>query len=680
MPSPTCTIGGSATPQDVSSGATVNGALANASGVTFWGVTAIGTDELNSPATVNGTLTLNQGAKTFQFTAPAGLGSAVIFQSTVGAQGSTQGHGVDVNGVYQPSYTTTFKVNVKTASGLRVMVENESFEQDTVFGWTNELNAGIRAAAGGGATTTTGTGFWVNIAGSLQAAALIGTAGQFAVTTAVLHAGFATISGDVSASTVTPGALTVTGLQGRAVASTAPTNNYVLTWSSGSSSWVPAAASGTVSVTGTGLWYSVAGALQGASLFGTAGQLPFVNAAATAVNFVSVTGDVALSVSSIGSSQVNGILGHSLPSLSAGYLQWTGAAWAFGAGAAVAWANDLAGSTSSAQYVAGLSGSAGGGGAIALLSTAWISAASGNPIIKAAGVATILSTDGSGNLVLNGASVVTLQSAGTAAVVVAAGSITLSTPTNITFAASVASPNIQQATQGSVGNPNNLTLTPQSPYASAGSTPTGTPGSLVVALAAPVSTGAEANIRLTRGGALTALLGAGPYGGATYCGLWLGPGISPGAGNFAILSDGANTYIGGSASVNFEVASTFVLTVTASSAGLGLPLGGLGAIPFALLSTATITSPTTGTITFSSAQYICPIIPLSMSLTGNLTLVFPNSVGIYFVDNTQVTFGGHAIIYKNAGGTTTSPGSQTPVVVTVLVNPRGGNTISVSDS
>ena len=84
------------------------------------------------------------------------------------------------------------------------------------------------------------------VTGALPVANLAhGTAGQFLLTNAAATApAWASISGDVSASVGTPGQLTVTALQGYAVANTAPTDTYVLTWDAGSSHWYPATSTG----------------------------------------------------------------------------------------------------------------------------------------------------------------------------------------------------------------------------------------------------------------------------------------------------------------------------------------------------------------------------------------------------------------------------------------------------
>ena len=146
MPSPTCTVNGSATPGLVAASSIPLIALASTAGASYWSLTAISTDELGSVATVNASLSVNMSAKTATFTAPSTLGSAIIFQSVVGVRGP----GLDANYVLQPSYFTTFKVNVLTSGGLAVLALNEIYEQSSTYGWLIELNGVIRAAGGGG--------------------------------------------------------------------------------------------------------------------------------------------------------------------------------------------------------------------------------------------------------------------------------------------------------------------------------------------------------------------------------------------------------------------------------------------------------------------------------------------------------------------------------------------------
>lgn len=85
-----------------------------------------------------------------------------------------------------------------------------------------------------------------------------------------------------------------------------------------------------------------------------------------------LSGDVVESAVTPGSLEVTQLLSNALPSLASGCLEWTGTAWAFTAcsgGSSVTWANDLSGSSNTHQYVASISGSAGGGGTVTVTAT-----------------------------------------------------------------------------------------------------------------------------------------------------------------------------------------------------------------------------------------------------------------------------------------------------------------------
>lgn len=145
-PSPICTVNSASPPQDVAANSTVTGGLASAAGADFWSLTVIGCDEQNTVAAIQATLVVNQASKTFSFTAPSALGSAVTLQSMVGQLGG--GLGRDVNNRPQASFTTTFKVNVLSSAGTRVLAINEELEQDPIFGWLRVVNGVLRAGGG----------------------------------------------------------------------------------------------------------------------------------------------------------------------------------------------------------------------------------------------------------------------------------------------------------------------------------------------------------------------------------------------------------------------------------------------------------------------------------------------------------------------------------------------------
>jgi hypothetical protein len=139
MPSPLVLI--NSNPQingvNVTASSTVTIALASNAGVSNWNVICLGTDELNTPAAVNATLVVNHSSNTATFTAP-GSGSAMIFQTQIN-------NGIDINGVIQPNYTTTFGVYVLTGTSHRVGAQGETNEGSAAFGWITKLNPIIRA-------------------------------------------------------------------------------------------------------------------------------------------------------------------------------------------------------------------------------------------------------------------------------------------------------------------------------------------------------------------------------------------------------------------------------------------------------------------------------------------------------------------------------------------------------
>ena len=185
-PNPACSINGTAPPPAVSvtAGSTVNGALISSAGVNYWSVSCTSTDETNTAAAINATLSINLTSKTFTFTAPA-VGSALIFTSIVGING----FGLDANSRINSTFTTTFKVNVLAANGNAVLAFNEKSEQDASFGWTGIVNNVSRTSGGGGGSaggqydTTVAAGVNNNVptTGKLYTT-LGGATGPFSVT------------------------------------------------------------------------------------------------------------------------------------------------------------------------------------------------------------------------------------------------------------------------------------------------------------------------------------------------------------------------------------------------------------------------------------------------------------------------------------------------------------------
>lgn len=91
----------------------------------------------------------------------------------------------------------------------------------------------------------------------------------------------------------------------------------------------------------------------------------------------------------------------------------------------------------------------------------------------------------------------------------------------------------------------------------------------------------------------------------------------------------------------------------------------------------TITTPTTGSITLSAGQYVNPRLRLSMSLTGNITVVFPNQPGSWRVSMSGVTFNAHTVAFQSGSTTSATVASITTTTQFVDVETYGTNTIDV---
>lgn len=185
---------------------TITIALISAAGVNNWTCAVIDTDGSVAVPTV----TINQVTKTATFTAASGPWS-LRFQSQVN-------DGRDVNGTAQPSYTTTFKICIATATSLRLICTNETFEDTPEVGWVKPLNQAIAAVTSGGGSIPSGTGF-VHITSGVQDGSARAINLATADVTGTLPAGnqaAQTLTGDVTGTTGSNTVVTITGSGGSA--------------------------------------------------------------------------------------------------------------------------------------------------------------------------------------------------------------------------------------------------------------------------------------------------------------------------------------------------------------------------------------------------------------------------------------------------------------------------------
>jgi len=171
MASPTCLVkdgagaytattnGNNVTPAN-----TISIQLASVAGVSAWSISCVYTDELSSAATVTAALVIDSLNKIATYTAPT-AGRAYIFQSKING-------GIDVNGTVQPALTTTLGIYTLAGSGNRVLATNETIEGNPTFGYVATINPALRSVAGGG-TVPSGSGIPHIVGGAYSAAATL---------------------------------------------------------------------------------------------------------------------------------------------------------------------------------------------------------------------------------------------------------------------------------------------------------------------------------------------------------------------------------------------------------------------------------------------------------------------------------------------------------------------------
>lgn len=138
-------------------------------------------------------------------------------------------------------------------------------------------------------------------------------------------------------------------------------------------------------------------------------------------------------------------------------------------------------------------------------------------------------------------------------------------------------------------------------------------------------------------------------------GMWLfgASGGTAGATNQILLTDGV-TYNGLNApttvgSLQMSIGGQPVASFTSGGLG-GSQSGGSAALNSLLLQTTTIPI-TTGTYTITAAQAAYPMLQFYSTLTGNCTVVMPQSRSVYWADTTSVSYAAHQVTFQYAVAT-----------------------------
>ena len=623
---------------------------------------------------------------------------------------------VTLSGDVTASTTTPGKITVVGLQGIAVPAPSGS---NTVL----QFNGGVYTWAPGAFTTVTGTGLWHNVGGVLQAAALVGTVGQFCVTNATPDATFVTITGDVSASTVTPGLLTVVGIRGVSVP--APSgSNTVLEFNGTTLSWATAAV--TQTVTGTGLWHNIAGTLQAAALIGTAGQFYLVNTTPDAA-CVSISGDVSASTSTVGKLTVTGIQNIAVPAptgtntvltFNAGAYTWASSSGTFTPG------SDLLGngtSTSTNQFVSSISfSSAGAGGTVNVNGTNTLFNFVTNAITFQQNATTLLqlkalgtdfvrfgTTPGTSGSIRATANTIIIGVNGNSVLQTDTGPATFLNGTGIflqlgnvsqatltTAAFSLLPPNILFTTTSGIGTATIGFTSPGSAGGAVlvvraqGATGPNVGGALV--LESGVGAAADGNINFANGNTTTAILTETSFqllppeilftatgGAATTIGFnssatsgaslsLNGQNSSTGAfGGGVNINAGTSTTSGNQGQITFNCGNVQAGILSQAGFILDVPLGGdpnVVNVPFRFAADQTSGNIAVASTSFalSVAQYTNVELTLFGSLTTNITLTMPNIFGAFWViDIRFVTFNGFSITFApNGGGNTVSFGGS----------------------
>jgi hypothetical protein len=432
---------------------------------------------------------------------------------------------------------------------------------NTVLTWSGSVFSWVASALG-----VTGSGVLHATSGTIDSAASKGTAGQSLFTNSgATDTAWTTFTQDVTASTSTPGQMTVVGLQTKALPAPSGTNT-TLQWSGSALAWVAVSSgvtwandlSGNGTTTNTNqyvssLSFSSAGAGGTIAVNGMSTTLQWsgtgTNAGLSQASTSGATG-ADMSFTSQASTNTNGTSGNINVKLPAG--TGTGTAGLFRvlvAGATQLNAGNISGTNAGYVWLGPQTP-----GSINF--TLYSDGAQTN--VNAVSTALILGTNGGNSVQINDTSGAAIMCIGSRFTGIEAATAHLS------FSKTLSAPTINVNAQTTDAGTNTLTIQGQNALPGAsiglqgghlhlapgtGATTNGTPGNLRVRLGAPTGTGTEALVDIQRNAVPIARFQfAG--GSSNNTTLWLGNKAAYTGSNYAITSDTSGTILNGS-TLNF---------------------------------------------------------------------------------------------------------------------------------
>ena len=245
-------------------------------------------------------------------------------------------------------------------------------------------------------------------------------------------------------------------------------------------------------------------------------------------------------------------------------------------------------------------------------------------------------------------------------------------PTGLLFGATTV-PAITQTIANSGATPQNLTIAPQAPNGGSTGTAAGTPGSAIVALAAPVDVGMIPSLKVSIGGSLNVQIGATVAGSPNYGAIWLGlngatptstnPAIAVIAGTLQITTPINNGQIG----INAGTSSYLLLLGTSATFGFTGTYNGQSAYGFL----PTVTNPIVFHATRNSDAATTPFtVQAQSAISSAVTNI--NGANVHVQGGAAKTNGSSGL----RGGVKLQLGADTAETMVSCVEPAVGSRVS----